>query len=152
VARARGIETGVRRVRAGLGLLLRQGDPRLDAAMTARPALDPLCAAVLAVTAWDGIGAARLERSASQERSVERVALTGTADVPGVPASRLVDEDGPWAAAWPGAVELGATVDGLRVRAEAGGLTELVVPSAWVGRRGWPALWARAHRSSRSRD
>ena len=32
----------------------------------------------------------------------------------------------------------------------AGELTALVVPTAWVGRRGWPTLWARAHRTARS--
>ena len=144
VARARGIETGLRRARAAFGLLLRQADGRLDDAFASQPALGPLCAAVLALTAWDSAGDAPAE-------TVHRVALSSPVEVPGVPASRLNDDEGPWASAWAGAEDLGAPVDDLRSRAEAADVAALVVPAAWMGRRGWPALWARAHRASRPR-
>lgn len=45
---------------------------------------------------------------------------------------------------FPGAQELGADLTAFWQQVSTGGL---VVPSAWLGRGGWPALWSRAARN-----
>ncbi len=135
---------GVRRARAASGYCC----AKPTAALTT-PSLPARRSARCALPCWlspPGTAPAMPRRKRSH-----RVALSSPVEVPGVPASRLNDDEGPWASAWAGAEDLGAPVDDLRSRAEVADVAALVVPAAWMGRRGWPALWARAHRASRPR-
>ncbi|MER7277703.1 hypothetical protein ABT369_25010 [Dactylosporangium sp. NPDC000244] len=129
VAEARTVEVVSRRVRRAAGTLLRGGSPVLAGRRPEGIGVAMLCACALAVTSWAGPGVA--------------VAGPRRVTVPGFPASALHDEDGPWQAAWPDAVELGADRDVFWERIAEHGL---LVPAAWVGAGGWVALWTRAHR------
>jgi hypothetical protein len=92
-----------------------------------------LCALVLAVTSWGS-------------DSATSVAPQRVQTVPGFPATSLADDDGPWQRAWADAVELGAYADVFWDQIAA---TGLLVPTAWLGASGWPALWARANQAGR---
>jgi hypothetical protein len=128
VAGARTADLVAVRVRAAMGALLRSGSPALGAAR-ADLSVPLLCAGVLAVTSWSGPGVTVL--------GPRRV------NVPGYPASALSDEIGPWAAAWPGAVELGADRAAFWNRIAEHGL---LAPAGWLEPGGWAGTWARAHR------
>lgn len=131
IAPARTIELVARRIRAALGRLVREADPVLADAV-AHAGTDVLCALVVTLTSSYG--------------PQQTVAVTGPGEtaVPGFPVSSLEDPDGPWQRAFPGAEELGADLTAFWQQVSAGGL---VVPSAWLGRGGWPALWSRAARN-----
>jgi hypothetical protein len=121
VSAARAADLVARRVRGAVGELARAGDPALAASLTRRPATGMLCALVLAVNAEGNPGAT--------------TPIDTT--VPGFSSSTVDDPTGPWRRVWPDAIELGADPDRLDV-------PDLVVPSAWLGPGGWPALWRRA--------
>jgi hypothetical protein len=129
IAQARAVEVVARRLRRSLGRLARTDDPVL-AHIVSRQA-DPrlLCGLVLTVS------------TGARDIALTRVTRPGQVDVPGHPASTVDDPVGPWRCAHEDAVELGAD---LPARPASIGL---VVPSSWLGRGGWPALWARAHRT-----
>ncbi len=91
-----------------------------------------LCALVIAVTSWPDAGPPTVA-----------VTQPGETAVPGFPRTDLDDPDGPWRRAFPAAVELGADLAVFNERIATDGLR---VPSAWLGRGGWPALWQRAAR------
>jgi len=145
VAEARTVDLVARRLRAALGRLARADDPVVAAAVVRDADTAMLCALVLAVSTAPG-------RPAALTRITEPRGVA----VPGFPASTLDDEAGPWRSAWPDAVELGA--DGFVTGAEADGTgvaglvapIGLAMPTSWLGRGGWPALWARAARRSRT--
>jgi len=129
VAEARTADLVAMRVRSALGDLLREGHPALVSSRPRGITVPMLCACALAVTCWSGPGAAVL--------APRRV------HVPGYPASALHDEDGPWAAAWADAVELGADRGAFWDHIAEHGL---LVPEGWLTHGGWPALWQAAHR------
>ncbi|MFI5908910.1 hypothetical protein [Dactylosporangium sp. NPDC051541] len=129
ISEARTAELVAQRVRRALGGLLRAGAPGLVGRRPYGIEVPMLCACALAVTTWSGPGVAVLE-----PRKVH---------VGGYPASALNDETGPWGAAWPDAVELGADRDAFWYRIVAHGL---LVPAAWLEPAGWSALWAHANR------
>ena len=89
--------------------------------------LDPAIAATCGESAQDCVAVAGPKKTA----------------VPGFPACDLADPHGPWQRALPAAADLGAPVELFRDRVAAHGL---LVPAAWLGRGGWPALWSRLHR------
>ncbi|WP_346101800.1 hypothetical protein [Nonomuraea maheshkhaliensis] len=132
IAPARSMELVARRIRAALGRLARAGDPVLADHVARRAGTAPLCALVVAVTSWP-------------DAAPPTVAVTrpGETAVPGFPRTDLDDPDGPWQRAFPAAVELGADLAVFNERIATDGLR---VPSAWLGRGGWPALWQRAAR------
>ncbi len=113
-----------RAVRAAMGE--RMGEEILARSAARRPTPELLCALVIAHTV-------------SSTADSVRLVPPGTTEVPGFPATDLLDPDGPWQQAIPMAVELGAVVDRF-------GEQGLLVPAALLGRGGWPALWSRAHR------
>ena len=127
VAAARTADLVAHRVRVAIGDLVRAEDPQLARSLARRPATGPLCALVLLATVAD-LGVP--------------VSAPGAMTVPGFPVSTLDDPAGPWQRAWPDADELGADRDRFRDRVAA---TGLLVPGAWLGAGGWPALWHRAH-------
>jgi hypothetical protein len=130
IAQARSVEVVARRLRRSLGRLARADDPVLAQLVPRSANPELLCALVLAVSA----GGVRI--------AVNPLTRRGQVHVPGHPASTVDDETGPWRLAWADAAELG--VD-LPVPAQ----LELAVPTSWLGRGGWAALWARAHRARR---
>jgi len=148
VAEARTVDLVARRLRAALGRLARADDPVIAAAAPREVDTSMLCALVLAVSTAPGPPPAAALTRITEPRRVA---------VPGFPASTLDDDAGPWRSAWPDAAELGA--DGSVTGAEADGTgvaglmapIGLVVPTSWLGRGGWPALWARAARASAAR-
>jgi hypothetical protein len=93
-----------------------------------------LCALILVVST-----AATAPRSA-----LTQITRRGDVAVPGYPVSTLDDEAGPWRRATADAEEMGAEISWRRPT------PALAVPSAWLGRGGWNALWARANRTSRN--
>ncbi|WP_219460288.1 hypothetical protein [Nonomuraea rhizosphaerae] len=132
IAPARSMELVGRRFRAALGRLARGADPVLGRQVAVRPGTDALCSLVLAITCSD------------PGPETVPVTVPGETIVPGFPRTDLADPAGPWRRAVPGAVELGADPDTLGERMAAG---ELRVPTAWLGRGGWAALWQRAART-----
>ncbi|WP_426511050.1 hypothetical protein ACPPVO_10675 [Dactylosporangium sp. McL0621] len=129
IAEARTTELVARRVRRAMGVLLRAGNPALAGRRPEGLDAPMLCACALAVTSWSGPGVP--------------VAGARRVTVPGFPASALNDDGGPWVAAWPDAVELGADREVFwECVAEHG----LLVPAAWLEPAGWAALWAHANR------
>lgn len=118
VAAARTMDLVGRRLRVVIGWLTRTGDPTVTQKIASHPSTEMICTAV------------------TQPRSVV---------VPGFPASSLTDPAGPWERARPDARELGAAPEsGRDRRAETG----LLVPTAWLGPGGWPALWRKASRGT----
>ncbi|MEU8363692.1 hypothetical protein AB0C27_47495 [Nonomuraea sp. NPDC048882] len=132
IAPARSMELVARRIRAALGRLVRAGDPVLADHVARRADTALLCALVIAVTSWPDAGPPTVA-----------VTRPGETAVPGFPRTDLDDPDGPWRRAFPAAVELGADLAVFNERIATDGLR---VPSAWLGRGGWPALWQRAAR------
>ncbi|MEU7872049.1 hypothetical protein [Dactylosporangium sp. NPDC049140] len=129
IAEARTTELVARRVRRAMGVLLRAGNPALSGRRPEGLDASMLCACALAVTSWSGPGVP--------------VAGARRVTVPGFPASALNDDGGPWVAAWPDAVELGADREVFwECVAEHG----LLMPAAWLEPAGWAALWAHANR------
>jgi hypothetical protein len=124
IAPAYAMDVVARAVRAAMGELM--GEELLARSVARRPTPELLCALVIAHTASSTVDAVRL-------------VPPGTTEVPGFPATDLLDPDGPWQQAIPVAAELGAAVDQF-------GEQGLLVPAALLGRGGWPALWSRAHR------
>ncbi|PZG01337.1 hypothetical protein [Nonomuraea aridisoli] len=131
IAPARTMELVARRVRATLGQLAHADDPVLAYRVARDADTAVLCALVIAVT--------------GRADGPPTVAVTapGEVSVPGFPRSSLADPDGPWQRAFPGAVELGADLEVFWARVASDGLR---VPTAWLGRGGWPALWQRSAR------
>jgi hypothetical protein len=127
VTQARSVDLVARRLRAALGRLARGGDPALAAEVPRCVDTPMLCALVLAVSAGPS----------TVDTAMTTVTAPGGRAVPGFPESSLTDEAGPWRRAWPDAIELGAAPERLN---------GLVVPTGWLGRGGWPALWGRAAR------
>ncbi|QOW36048.1 hypothetical protein [Nocardia seriolae] len=137
IAAARNQDRVAHRIRAILARLARTGDASFTAALTRHPTPDLLCPLVLATTA------------ASRHRiPVSAITGPGADVVPGFPATSLSDSEGPWAAAWPAALELGTDKAEF---ADQFSRTGLLVPAAWLGAGGWPALWSRAHLKQRAR-
>jgi hypothetical protein len=126
---ARAVEVLARRLRQSLGRLARSDDPVLAAAVPERVDSGLLCALVLTVSTAATAPADRLTT----------ITRSGQVDVPGFPASTVDDPAGPWQRARADAIELGADLS-------LGGSPALLVPTSWLGRGRWPALWARAHR------
>jgi hypothetical protein len=89
-----------------------------------------LCALVLAVST------ARRPPAGRQTPII----VLGEVVVPGFPSTRVDDPDGPWRRAVADSVELGGSPEWTDQA------VALSVPAAWLGRGGWPALWARAAR------
>lgn len=110
------------------------GTADLAHAVASAVARDPtpelVCATVIAATCTESTV------------DVVRVTEPGATAVPGFPATDLFT-DGPWRHALPAAAELGAPVEVFEQRVAEKGL---LAPAALLGRGGWPALWARAHR------
>jgi len=130
IAQARTVEVVARRLRRSLGRLARGDDPELAAVVPRRSDAGLLCALVLTVST-----AATVPTEA-----LTPITRAGQAEVPGFPASNVDDRDGPWRRARADATELGAELPRGRAR------PALLVPTSWLGRGGWPALWARASR------
>jgi hypothetical protein len=130
VVEARTVDLVGRRLRATIGRLARTDDAVLALAVALRADTGLLCALVLAVSTAAEVGPAALTP----------VTTPDSTRVPGFPRSRTDDADGPWQRSRPDAVELGGDPQWT----PAG--TVLTVPTAWLGRGGWPALWARAAR------
>jgi hypothetical protein len=120
VAGARTVDLVGRRVRVAIGALARAADPVLTAMLATDVSTDLLCALVLAVT-------------------------TDGAPGPTLPIPHARTSDGPWQAAHAPARELVTDPERLDAQIAAGGL---LVPTAWLGQGGWPALWQRAARST----
>ncbi|MFI6324447.1 hypothetical protein ACIBG8_43465 [Nonomuraea sp. NPDC050556] len=123
IARARSVELVSRRVRAAIGALARSGELDVGRGVST----EALCALVVAVTSWGA------------PEPLVPISGPGEVTVPGFPRTSL-DAD-PWQSALPTAEELGASVDAFWERVAGGGLA---VPSAWLGRGGWNALWRKA--------
>lgn len=133
VAAARTMDLVGRRLRVVIGWLTRTGDPTLAQKIASHPSTEMICALALAVTTW------------ADRPPVTAVTQPRSVIVPGFPASSLTDPAGPWERARPDARELGAAPESGRVRvAETG----LLVPTAWLGPGGWPALWRKASRGT----
>lgn len=134
VWRARVVELACRRVRAALADLVLAGDARLDAAVAAAPEPGFLATTVLLLTA---------SAPAGLRVPVDEIPVGPDGAVPGRPPTSVRDESGVWPVARRDAAELGAPGD----RVEE--IQHLLVPAAWTAGRGWPVLWARAHREAR---
>jgi hypothetical protein len=132
IGEARSVELVARRLRRALGRLARAADPVLAPLVPRHAGTELLCALVLAVSTG----------STAPPSALTRVTEAGQARVPGFPASTLDDDDGPWRVAADNARELGARLDWSESH------PALAVPTDWLGRGGWPALWARANRAS----
>jgi hypothetical protein len=130
VAEARTVDLVALRLRAALGRLVRGDDPAIALAVAQQVETDVLCALVLAIST----------APIAMASALTPITATGARTVPGFPRSALDDESGPWQHARTDAMELGA--DPAIVAAPA----RLLVPTAWLGRGGWAALWARAAR------
>jgi hypothetical protein len=141
LASARWMDLVARRVRTAAGQLAYDGDPTAARAVAQHPTTPMLCALALAVTSRRGAG--------GPVAAVTPVAAPHVRTIPGFPASTLDDEAGPWRRAWPAACELGAADAAFADQIAAGGL---VVPAAWLGTGGWPALWSRAARNTAARS
>ncbi len=126
---ARTVELVARRLRRSLGRLARADDPVLAPLVPRQADAALLCVLVLAVST---------AATAPRERLTE-VTRRGEVSVPGFPASTVDDPDGPWQRGRADATELGADLT-RRVP------PALLVPTSWLGRGGWPALWARVNR------
>ncbi|RZS30570.1 hypothetical protein EV193_11691 [Herbihabitans rhizosphaerae] len=126
---ARTMDVVARTVRAAVGDLVRADDTALIESVTRRPSPELVCALAITVTCAD---------QSTVDNLVRVVPATST-EVPGFPATDLLDENGPWQRARAAAIELGAPVE---LSAERG----LLVPARLLGNGGWPALWSRAHR------
>jgi hypothetical protein len=109
--------------------LARADDPVLAPLVSRRADPGLLCALVLTVST-----------GADPSAALTLVTRRGEVHVPGFPASTVDDPDGPWRQAYVDATELGADLS-RRVP------PALLVPTAWLPRGGWPALWARVHRT-----
>jgi hypothetical protein len=133
IARARRIELMTRQIRRAVGRLARAGDPVLAPLVPRQADTGLLCALVLAVST----------AAIAPVSSLTRLTGRGDVAVPGFPASTLDDDVGPWRLATSDATELGAQLSWQRPA------PALLVPTAWLGRGGWPALWARAATKSR---
>lgn len=145
VKRARKLGLAQRAVRAAPRDPVAGRRPADDDAIARHPRPGPLCAAVLALTAWPPADIAAVPRP----RIV--IALGDGGAVPGHPTSSLLDDEGPWAEGWRTATELDpaglpTALAALRTRVEAGKLAALEVPDAWLAGRRRSMLWARAHR------
>jgi hypothetical protein len=126
IAPAHALDVAARAVRMAMGELV--GGEALPRAVARQPNPVLVCAMTIAATC-SGVGV--------------RLVAPGITSVPGFPATDLLDENGPWQRALPAAAELGAPVELFGRRVAEQGLT---VPSAMLGKGGWPALWRRAHR------
>jgi hypothetical protein len=132
VAPARSMDVVARRVRGALGVLAYEDDPAFARALARGATPEALCALAVSVTCR------------APEVELAQVAPPRIVTMPGYPASVLNDEDGPWQRAFPAARELGADTEAFWAEVSAHGVR---VPAAWLGAGGWPALWARAHRT-----
>ncbi len=132
IGEARSVEVVARRLRSALGRLARAADPILAPLVPRHANTGLLCAFVLAVST----------AATAPPSALTPVSDSGQVDVPGFPASTLDDVDGPWRLAADGAQELGARLDWSEP------YPALAVPTDWLGRGGWLALWARANRAS----
>lgn len=129
IAPAYAMDVVARSIRTAMGDLL--GDDAIARSVARRPSTELLCALAIATTC-----------SSTTDNTVQVVAKKKTT-VPGFPVSRLNDKNGPWQHALAAAADLGAPVERFWEQiAERG----LLVPAALLGKGGWPALWARAHR------
>ncbi|HEX8865891.1 MAG TPA: hypothetical protein VF821_09570, partial [Lentzea sp.] len=128
IAPAHALDVVSRALRSAMGCLL--ADEALIRSVARRPTPELLCALVIATTC-------------APQSTTDTVADAGKTSVPGFPATDLSDEHGPWQNALAAAAELGAPVDVFWQRVAEHGL---LVPSALLGKGGWPALWSRAHR------
>jgi len=133
ILEARAVEVVARRLRRALGRLVLAGDPGLAPLVPRDAGTGLLCALVLLVS------------TVGSNAATTHITRRGDLAVPGFPASTLDNADGPWRRAGADAAELGAELHWHLPMA-------LVVPSDWLGRGGWPALWARAHRNARADD
>lgn len=136
IAPARSMELVNRRLRASLGRLARTANPLLAEHIPHHADAAVLCPLIIAVTTWP------------PAQPTIPITAPGQATVPGFPRSDLEDPTGPWRRALPDAAELGADLDVFWDRVASDGLR---VPTAWLGHGGWPALWQRATRPSRTR-
>jgi hypothetical protein len=109
--------------------------------MVTEPYAALIRAAALTVTSWGGLGPVEYRPAAPPTGAVTVVSPRRRVQVPGFPQSSLKDES--WQAAWPDAIELGASPDGFWDRIAAHGL---LLPSSWLSGGGWPTLWSRAAR------
>ncbi|MBB4678666.1 hypothetical protein [Crossiella cryophila] len=128
---AHAMDEVARAIRTAIGALAH--DEILARSVARRPAPELVCALAIAATC----------ASPSTMEGLVRVSEPKKVTVPGFPASTLFDEDGPWQRALPSAAELGAPVRDFAERIAEHGL---LIPSALLGKGGWPALWQRAHR------
>ena len=129
------------RVRAALGVLLRQDAPELARRVVTTPHAPLIRAAALTVTSWGGLGPTGQRPAGPPTGAVTAVSPRRRVQLPGFPRSSL--RDGSWQGAWPDAIELGAAPDSFWDRIAAHGL---LVPSSWLSGGGWATLWARAAR------
>jgi hypothetical protein len=130
IAPAHAMDVVARAVRTAMGALA--GDDALVRAVARRPSTELVCALAIVTTC-----------APSTSDKTAQVAEPRKTAVPGFPASDLSDEHGPWQRAMAAAAELGAPVESFWERVAEHGLR---VPSALLGKGGWPALWRRAHR------
>jgi hypothetical protein len=141
VAPARTTDLVALRVRAAIGVLLRHDLPELARAMDIGPYAPLIRAAALTVTSWGGLARVAQRPAGPPVGAVTAVCPRRRVRVPGFPQTSLKDEL--WQAAWPDAIELGATPDGFWDRIATHGL---LLPSSWLSSGGWQTLWSRATR------
>ncbi|MGW4118047.1 hypothetical protein [Nocardia sp. NPDC004711] len=137
IAAARSMDLIAQRVRAAIGRLARRGDPALTHAITRHPTPDLLCPLILATTC-----------TPTHSTPVTAISAPRATTVPGYPATSLSAPEGPWLTAWPAALELGTPDPGPDHETFWSHIADhgLLIPTAWLGSGGWPALWSRAHR------
>jgi hypothetical protein len=129
IAPAYSLDLVARRIRAAIGLLAYDDDPTVAAAVTRRTTRPLLCALVVAITCR------------APEINLSRVSPPREVTVPGFPATRLDDKDGPWQRAFPAARELGADTTPFWDQIAEHGLR---APASWLPAGGWTALWAKS--------
>jgi hypothetical protein len=131
IAPAHAMDVVARAIRAAMGNLAQ--DDALIRSVASRPSTELVCVVAIATTCGP---------KSTKDNPVQVTARKKTT-VPGFPTSTLNDQQGPWQHALAAAAELGVPVEEFW-----SGVAEhgLLVPAALLGKGGWPALWARAHR------
>jgi len=140
VASARTSHLVALRLRRAIAVLIGQDSSVVAQSIDANPDSSLIRAAALAITSRGGIPLEKMRPPGPAEGMVTAVSRPGRVHLPGCPASALNDDL--WQAAWPDALELGATSDIFWDHIAAHGL---LLPTSWIA-HSWPVLWAQASR------
>lgn len=132
-------ELAARQTRLALGALLRQSNAELHRAVNSSPHVGFLTAGAVATTAW----------GPEEVPDLRPLPVAADGTTPGRPGSSLFSPRGPWQMARLDAAELGATLLDIEKVFASARADHLLVPSAWLGGRGWAALWSRGYRAMR---